>query len=267
MKIRKLTALASGILAMAVTMSFPSMAAGWQHNETGYWYEREDQSYPAGTWEFIDGAWYLFGQDGYMLTGWQQTAGVWYYLGNDGAMAANVTLTIDGVPYTFDSTGALAGQEDVSPSMGHWEDRTFTNDWSGIRLTVPQDFVNLDSSALSAQSDNDASMDMLSMKNNDCAIMVLYARNKGGNNADELMSFLDMFHNGSLEIQGTGTMEKVKAGNLTYLRYYFPGTEANPRCGYLYIRNMGSYDSLIIAISNPENVPVMESILSTLNRV
>lgn len=264
MRIRKLIASAMVVSALASMLSFPSLAAGWQHNETGYWYEREDCSYPAGTWEQIDGTWYLFDQNGYMLTGWQQAAGEWYYLGNDGAMAAGVTLSIDGVPYTFSSSGAMMDQTDAVPVKGHWMGRTYVNEWSNIQLTVPQGFICLDSGSLSGQLDSMAAVDMVSMKNRECAIMVLYPQNKDGEAADELMSFLNTFHGGYHQIEGLGAMENVTVGSLSYLRCHFPGSEENPRSGYLYIRNMGSFYSMIITDSNPENVPVMDSILSTL---
>lgn len=202
MKIRKLIAASAGVLLLAAAMSFPSLAAGWQ-----------------------------------------QTEGGWYYLGNDDAMAE---------------------QTDAQPVMGHWEGCTFVNDWSNIRLTVPQDFIRMDSVFLSAQRDSIAGVDMLSMKNRECAVMILYTANKDGDAADGLMSFLNMFHDGFHQIAGVGTIENVKVGNLQYIRCYFPGSEENPGTGCLYLRNLGSFYSLIITVSNPENASAMDSILSTL---
>lgn len=264
MRICKMTVSVASALILALTAAFPALAAGWQHNGSGYWYERQDSSNPAGTWELVDGAWYLFDQNGYMLTGWQQSGGNWYYLEDNGAMAADATLTIDGVSYTFGSSGAMTGQTNPVPVMGHWEGCTFVNDWSNIRLTVPQGFINLDSTDLSRQSGDIKNADMLSMKNRDCAIMVLYSENKDGDDAGQLMSFLNMFHSGSRPMGDGGKMETVNAGNLPYLRCRFPQSEENPRTGDLYVRNMGSFYTLIITVSDSENAPVMDSILSTL---
>ena len=81
---------------------------GWQHNDNGYWYVREDGSYPKEQFEKIDGTWYYFDGSGYMLadkwkkrpdgtwyyfdksgemaTGWKKIADKWYYFKEDGAM-------------------------------------------------------------------------------------------------------------------------------------------------------------------------------------
>lgn len=58
----------------------------WEHNGTGWWYQRQDMTYPWGQWESIDGYWFYFDGRGYLCTGWKQLNGKWYYLGNHGAM-------------------------------------------------------------------------------------------------------------------------------------------------------------------------------------
>lgn len=40
---------------------------GWQQNETGWWWQNSDGSYPTNTWKWIDGKCYYFGADGYIL--------------------------------------------------------------------------------------------------------------------------------------------------------------------------------------------------------
>lgn len=81
---------------------------GWQKNDNGYWYVKEDGSYPKEQFEKIDGTWYYFDGSGYMLadkwkkrpdgtwywfdksgamgTGWKKIAEKWYYFSRDGAM-------------------------------------------------------------------------------------------------------------------------------------------------------------------------------------
>lgn len=262
---RSITALA-GALALSVMWAVPSLAAGWQLNSTGYWYEREDRSYPADTWEQIDGTWYLFDRDGYMLTGWQQKEGIWYYLGPDGAMVSDTTMTIDNVPYTFDRSGAMTAQAGEAPVMGRWTGSTFVNDWSNIRLTVPQGFINYDSSSLSRLAGPDAFLDMLSMKNENCAVMLLYTSNKEGDAADQAMAFLNMFQGGSHTLDEGGRIEAVRAGSLEFLRFYFPPTQSNPLSGYLYVRNIGEYYAVLAAVSDPAGEPDIQAVLSTLSQ-
>lgn len=78
-----LDAVARGVLG---AFGIGAGGRGWVEQDGGWWYEREDGSYPAGGWESIGGAWYLFDADGWMLAGWQEKDGEWYFLGSDGAM-------------------------------------------------------------------------------------------------------------------------------------------------------------------------------------
>lgn len=63
--------------------------SGWKQNDTGYWYVREDGSYPKEKFEKIDGTWYYFDNSGYMLAEqWKKnTDGRWYWFDKSGAMA------------------------------------------------------------------------------------------------------------------------------------------------------------------------------------
>ena len=73
--------------------------AMWKKNDTGWWYENTDGSYPQSEWKKINGSWYYFGNDGYMLE--SQWIGN-YYVGTNGAMLVNTT-TPDG--YEVDENG------------------------------------------------------------------------------------------------------------------------------------------------------------------
>ena len=46
MRIRRCITALAGAIALSVLAAMPSLAAGWQLDSTGYWYEREDRSYP-----------------------------------------------------------------------------------------------------------------------------------------------------------------------------------------------------------------------------
>ena len=50
-------------------------AAGWQQNQNGWWWQYDDASWPAATWQWLDGngdgtaECYYFDGNGYMLAG------------------------------------------------------------------------------------------------------------------------------------------------------------------------------------------------------
>ena len=81
----------------------------WVKDEKGWWYKRQDGSYPKSTWgyEAYNGKsyWYYFLDSGYMATGWVDLNGSKYYLfpGSDGWMGRMLTgwQWIDGYCYYF----------------------------------------------------------------------------------------------------------------------------------------------------------------------
>lgn len=80
---------------------------GWKQTDTGYWYVREDGSYPKEEWEKIDGTWYYFNERGYSIASrWLKDDGKWYYLKENGAMAVGWVL-VNGKWYYLDASGAM----------------------------------------------------------------------------------------------------------------------------------------------------------------
>ena len=81
---------------------------GWKKNETGWWYEYSDGTYPKEQFKKIKDDWYYFDNSGYMLsekwkrhtdnkwywfdnsghmaTGWKKISNKWYYFNDDGSM-------------------------------------------------------------------------------------------------------------------------------------------------------------------------------------
>lgn len=57
-----------------------SSGGRWKKNDTGWWYEESDGSYPTNGWREIGGHWYYFDVRGYAQTGWILDDGKWYYL-------------------------------------------------------------------------------------------------------------------------------------------------------------------------------------------
>ena len=87
-------------LAMTIGSSVTSLAAGWQQDETGWWYQQKDGSYPANTWwQDEDGMWYLFDENGYIYSGCYRM--------------------VDGILYPFLSNGMWAGTAfaDIVPGI------------------------------------------------------------------------------------------------------------------------------------------------------
>ena len=61
--------------------------SGWMHDNTGWWYQNSDGSYPVNQWYQLDGGkWYYFNSSGYMVTGSQYINGKWYYFASTGEM-------------------------------------------------------------------------------------------------------------------------------------------------------------------------------------
>lgn len=77
-----------------------TVSEGWKQDNTGWWYQNADGSYPANSWKEINGAWYYFEGNGYMASNkWIGN----YYVGASGAMLTNTT-TPDG--YQVGADGA-----------------------------------------------------------------------------------------------------------------------------------------------------------------
>ena len=61
--------------------------AGWQSDQNGWWYRKEDGMYEQDNWQQIDDIWYYFDTNGYMVTDqWITWKGTCFYLGGDGKL-------------------------------------------------------------------------------------------------------------------------------------------------------------------------------------
>lgn len=69
---RKVTTVALTAV-MAISMSSTALAAGWQRDNTGWWWQNDNGSYPSNTWQWLDGnhdgvaECYYFDGNGYCL--------------------------------------------------------------------------------------------------------------------------------------------------------------------------------------------------------
>lgn len=82
--------------------------AGWQDVEGARYYFDGEGRMTVG-WQLIDNAWYYLGADGAMARGIVDVGGVKYYLSpEDGRMAADTEVSVEGVTYRAEPSGALS---------------------------------------------------------------------------------------------------------------------------------------------------------------
>ncbi len=63
---------------------------GWNQDNTGWYYIKDDNTKASGEWLRLSDATYWIDSNGYMATGWRQyNNGAWYYFKSSGAMAKN----------------------------------------------------------------------------------------------------------------------------------------------------------------------------------
>ena len=79
----------------------------WHVNESGWWFENEDGSYPQSCFAEINGETYYFNSEGYMVTGWQYIEDNWFFFKDSGAMKKNEWEEV----YYLKDTGAMASDE------------------------------------------------------------------------------------------------------------------------------------------------------------
>lgn len=85
-----------------------SVSEGWKRNDTGWWYQYSDGSYPKNKWAKIKDVYYYFDGNGYMFHDkWiKHTDGAWYFLTENGSMAIG-WKKIANKRYYFLSNGAM----------------------------------------------------------------------------------------------------------------------------------------------------------------
>lgn len=123
---RKQTAIFITTIALSIAGAGTALAE-WKQDGGGWWYQRNDGSYPTSTLEQVDGKTYFFDSNGYMvtgwktvgdavcyfdesgarLTGWQQLGGSWYYLNPSTGGRHRGWLNLDGKRYYMNNDGIM----------------------------------------------------------------------------------------------------------------------------------------------------------------
>lgn len=121
--------------ALLLSVAMPMQAeAAWRQGSNGWWWQRDNGSYPTSSWQQIYGKWYYFDSQGWMCTGWQKIGGNWYYLGaaNDGSMKTG-WQQIGSNWYYFYSSGAMAANTWIGNyyvnASGAWVQQSTTAQW------------------------------------------------------------------------------------------------------------------------------------------
>lgn len=131
----------AGLASVFMIAGAGSAFAGWCQDGAGWWYQRDDQSYPKSEWmQDGNGKWYYFDENGYMKTGWITDNGKSYYLGQDGAMLVNA-VTPDG--YYVDGSGVWQGQKAASNDANSLALERSLEELSG-RSSEPLYYMELD---------------------------------------------------------------------------------------------------------------------------
>lgn len=82
--------------------------AGWKRNDTGWWWEESDGSYPTNSWKQINNEWFYFDERGYCLINrWFNDSKDWFYLDKRGAMVTG-WMYIGNYWYYFKADGRMA---------------------------------------------------------------------------------------------------------------------------------------------------------------
>ena len=123
-KLKKIVALLM-TAAIALGTATTSFAASWQQNATGWWWQNDDGTWPANTWQWLDGngdgvaECYYFGPDGYMLANTTTPDG--YLVNADGAWVQNgavQTQTTNTTTSTATSVNHNANYDPAHPLAG-----------------------------------------------------------------------------------------------------------------------------------------------------
>lgn len=97
--------------ATMASQAMTAMAAEWKQNEIGYWYQKDNGSYPTNSWKWINGRCYYFDSNGYMLASTTTPDG--YTVDATGAWTVNGVVQTQSTGHT---SGAVHHNENYDPA-------------------------------------------------------------------------------------------------------------------------------------------------------
>lgn len=75
----------------------------WRKDMKGWWWQREDGTYPKSEWLLIKDVWYWFEASGYAACSkWLKLNGIWYWFKDSCAAAQSECVDVNGKWYAFD---------------------------------------------------------------------------------------------------------------------------------------------------------------------
>lgn len=258
----------TGVLALGGAFTSLAQGTGWLQNENGWRYEKTEGSFSSNEWSLIDGKWYHFDANSIMQTGWLQEGNVWYYLDPaNGSMLSNTSRTIDGVYYSFNQSGVLTDNSNTSAkndiNAGHWEGKTFVNDWSEYRITIADNYTNVPSDGL---NDENSNITDFSVESQDGfgAIQCYYIDNEG----DDILTSTQILQYGFKELNdyndvlNTTIEQDVTLGRHTYSKgFIYLKENIVVEC---YTRKTGNYYMLLFAGYLPEEADNIHKMIGSI---
>jgi len=118
---KKLKLLISTI-AIMTAMNITVFAGQWKQDNTGWWYQNDDGSYPVNAW-------------------FQDTDYKWYYFNNSGYMQTSPITLADGVTYTFDADGSCPNRWSGAANQSYYDPNSGTIKNVGAELAL-RDYLN-----------------------------------------------------------------------------------------------------------------------------
>lgn len=125
---RKVTAMVLTVV-MALSMANTALAAGWQKDNTGWWWQEDNGTYPTNIWKWVDGnadgiaECYYFDGNGYCLLNTRTPDG--YYVNADGAWVEGGMVQ---------TQGAFANNVQEVNKAQESQTNTYADNYSGVYM-------------------------------------------------------------------------------------------------------------------------------------
>lgn len=119
------------------TSSAQNTPGAWKQDEHGWWFQKQDGSYPKDEWIMIKNVWYRFDLNGYMQTGWIGLDKVKYFLNQNGSMVSNDWALENEKWYFFNESGAM------QTGWVNWKDKWYYMNPDGsmaVNITTPDGY-------------------------------------------------------------------------------------------------------------------------------